>query len=185
MMPLIDVVFLLLTFFVFAMVVMVRLDVSDIRLPVGASGDAPLERVPAITVTLSQEGELAVNGEPADRDTIVLTLNELREATPDARVFIAADDTSSTGCNVLQLCSENVGNDAVFCPLPIFDRAGTPAACWDDIPPRALARLGLFRETVPDGADRFDQIAQIAELLAHGADVGVHAAVEGGRELTA
>ena len=97
MMPLIDVVFLLLTFFVFAMVVMVRLDVSDIRLPVGASGDAPLERVPAITVTLSQEGELAVNGEPADRDTIVLTLNELREATPDARVFIAADDTSSTG----------------------------------------------------------------------------------------
>jgi len=39
MMPMIDVVFLLLTFFVFAMVVMVRLDVSEIRLPIGRAGE--------------------------------------------------------------------------------------------------------------------------------------------------
>ena len=88
MMPLIDVVFLLLTFFVFAMVLMVRLDVSDIRLPVGAAGDSPLERAPAITVTLSDEGELAVNGDPAEPDTIVQTLNELLQEQPDSpRVY--------------------------------------------------------------------------------------------------
>jgi len=97
MMPMIDVVFLLLTFFVFAMVLMVRLDVSEIRLPVGRAGEGTLERTPAITVSLSTEGELAINGESTESNDLVDSLRGLLEASPDSEVFIAADEGSSTG----------------------------------------------------------------------------------------
>jgi len=97
MMPLIDVVFLLLTFFVFAMVLMVRLDISEIRLPVARSGETQLERAPAITVALSTEGAIELNGEPTDAGNLIGSLRALIERTPDADVFIAADEGSSTG----------------------------------------------------------------------------------------
>jgi len=97
MMPMIDVVFLLLTFFVFAMVVMVRLDVSEIRLPIGRAGDAPLEQAPAITVTLAADGSLTLNGETAEQSGLIDSLNGLLEKAPDSQVFIGADENSSTG----------------------------------------------------------------------------------------
>ena len=97
MMPMIDVVFLLLTFFVFAMVLMVRLDVSEIRLPSARAGEAQLERTPAITVTLAQSGELTINGEAVERSELVPALREMLEETPESSVFIAADETSETG----------------------------------------------------------------------------------------
>lgn len=96
MMPLIDVVFLLLTFFVFAMVLMVRLDVSEIRLPQGRAGEAPLERAPAITVALASDGVLTINGEPTERDALIVTLRDLLETTPESLVFVAADGESTT-----------------------------------------------------------------------------------------
>ena len=62
-MPLIDVVFLLLTFFVFSMVLMVRADVLDLDLPVlGESGEG--RQGSLITVALDERGELFVGGEP-------------------------------------------------------------------------------------------------------------------------
>lgn len=97
MMPMIDVVFLLLTFFVFAMVLMVRLDVSEIRLPSARAGEAQLERTPAITVTLAQSGELTINGEAVERSELVPALRGMLEETPESSVFIAADETSETG----------------------------------------------------------------------------------------
>ena len=42
--PLIDVVFLLLTFFVFAMVLSARLEVTDVRLPARARASRPSRR---------------------------------------------------------------------------------------------------------------------------------------------
>lgn len=97
MMPLIDVVFLLLTFFVFAMVVMVHLDVSEIRLPTGRAGEAPLERAPAITVALESSGELSLNGEPIERAVLLERLRAMMDESPDGQVFIAADESSETG----------------------------------------------------------------------------------------
>lgn len=97
MLPMIDVVFLLLTFFIFAMVLMVRLDVSNIRLPVAASGEAQLERAPAITVGLDASGAVTLNGESIERGALPAALLGLLEEQPEGQVFIAADESAPTG----------------------------------------------------------------------------------------
>ena len=57
--PLLDVMFLLLTFFIFAFVIMVRLEVTDIRLPTASTGRGA-ERVPTVTLALNAEGEVTI-----------------------------------------------------------------------------------------------------------------------------
>lgn len=63
MAPLIDVVFLLLTFFVFSLVLLTRVSVMDLDLPTLGSGGQS-ERPQAIIVAVDSEGMVFVNGEP-------------------------------------------------------------------------------------------------------------------------
>ena len=58
--PLIDVVFLLLTFFVFALIVTVRMDATDIRLPEVRSGERPTPTSRPIVVAMSAEGAVTL-----------------------------------------------------------------------------------------------------------------------------
>lgn len=94
--PMIDVVFLLLTFFVFAIVLMVRADVLGVSLPELTAG-APAERVEPITVTLLADGSLALMGEPVEADAITESLRTLRADNPDAPVLIASDVAADAG----------------------------------------------------------------------------------------
>ena len=59
--PLIDVVFLLLTFFVFSMVLMVRAQVLDVELPALTAGRSG-ERTESITVAIDHQGSVFVDG---------------------------------------------------------------------------------------------------------------------------
>lgn len=96
MTPLIDVVFLLLTFFVFASMLMVRARVLDVRLPTLRAG----ERAPAgdaITVAVRADGSVAVQGETLTLEEIPGRVRTLREAAPDARLLVAADEGGETG----------------------------------------------------------------------------------------
>ncbi len=94
--PMIDVVFLLLTFFVFAIVLMVRADVLGVSLPELTAG-APAERVEPITVTLLADGSLALMGEPVEADAITESLRTLRADNPGAPVLIASDVAADAG----------------------------------------------------------------------------------------
>lgn len=58
--PLIDVVFLLLTFFVFALILTVRMDATDIRLPEVRSGANAPSTMRPIVVGMTAEGALTL-----------------------------------------------------------------------------------------------------------------------------
>jgi len=96
MTPLIDVVFLLLTFFLFAMLVMVRVDVLGVRLPTIGAG-APAERTPTIAVTLNAEGGASIDGEALGLTALVARVAAAREEDPGTMVFVAADEACAAG----------------------------------------------------------------------------------------
>jgi biopolymer transport protein ExbD len=101
MTPLLDVVFLLLTFFIFALVLMVRAEVLDISLPALSSGD-PARPGSAITITLDAAGVVHVNGQETSRDDLVDRVRTLQEQIGQelgepARLFVAADERGRSG----------------------------------------------------------------------------------------
>lgn len=108
MTPLIDVIFLLLTFFIFALMVMVRADTLDIELPsLSAAGDSA--KGDSITVTLTEDGSIRVDGEPAPpvepvegdlNPTLpawVQAVQRAREDRPDAAIVLIADERGRVG----------------------------------------------------------------------------------------
>jgi biopolymer transport protein ExbD len=91
-MPLIDVIFLLLTFFIYAMVLMIRAELLPVEMPSFASGK-PATPEPAITITLDGSGGLFVNREPVTMENVVSRLREHLQDDPDAAIYIAAEAT--------------------------------------------------------------------------------------------
>ncbi|MBL4590677.1 MAG: biopolymer transporter ExbD [Phycisphaerales bacterium] len=94
--PMIDVVFLLLTFFIFSIVLMVRADVLDVQLP-ELSTEQSAEPVVPITVAITMDGAMLVNRDPIEADSIIATLQELQEKNPGAPIVIAVDTRSEAG----------------------------------------------------------------------------------------
>lgn len=87
LMPLLDVVFLLLTFFAFALLVMVQAEVLDVELPVleagrtAQGGDAP------VVVTITADGSIAVDREPVEDESLIEQLEIRRSASPEGSEF--------------------------------------------------------------------------------------------------
>lgn len=93
-MPLIDVVFLLLTFFIFSVALMVRADALDVTLPSVRSGEA-VERTEIVSVTVLADGSVRVQGEPVSDADLGARVAEL--AKDETRVLVAADAEASSG----------------------------------------------------------------------------------------
>jgi len=95
--PLIDVVFLLLTFFIFSIVLLVRVDALDVRLPeLTGAADAPTGRL--VTVAITRDGAISVNAEPVDLqglpDAARAALDSADASDPDVqppRLVLAVD----------------------------------------------------------------------------------------------
>lgn len=96
MTPMIDVVFLLLTFFIFSMVLMVRARVVDVSLPSFDAGQSAT-RSDAITLSVDAQGDLFVDSQPVDRDTVIDIITAKRAAHPSAVLYLAADTQGTTG----------------------------------------------------------------------------------------
>ena len=94
--PLIDVVFLLLVFFVFALVLMVRADVLDLRLPEVGSGETA-RRGTEVRVTLTEAGSVLVNGRSVEAEGAGDAVLGLLAETPDALVVLSADERARAG----------------------------------------------------------------------------------------
>lgn len=105
--PMIDVVFLLLTFFIFSVALMVRADVLGVSLPELTAGE-PAERVEPITVTLRVGGAVSLMGQPVERAELVETLRSLVAERPDAPVLLAADVGAGAG-ELIELADALVG----------------------------------------------------------------------------
>jgi biopolymer transport protein ExbD len=89
-MPLIDVIFLLLTFFIYSMVMMVRAEVLPVDLHSFASGE-PTTVSPAVSITIDHTGALYLDREPIALDAILDRLSALRIADPNTLVYVAAE----------------------------------------------------------------------------------------------
>jgi biopolymer transport protein ExbD len=96
MTPLIDVVFLLLTFFLFSVVLMVRARVLDVALPpVGAA--LPGAEARAITIAIRANGEVLLEGQSIAIDQLPARLTLLKTEDPGLKILIAADEGGRSG----------------------------------------------------------------------------------------
>lgn len=91
MTPLIDVVFLLLTFFVFAMVLMIRAEVLRVDLP-SFSNAADASRTRSIVLVLREDGSLELDGEPIEAAALGEAVRRRRAQDPDMPLLVAADE---------------------------------------------------------------------------------------------
>lgn len=92
--PLIDVVFLLLTFFIYAMVLMDRIELVPLELKPLEAGAVITDAAPppARTLSLDGSGGLFLDREPIALESVVPTLQEALENDPDIVLYLAVSD---------------------------------------------------------------------------------------------
>jgi biopolymer transport protein ExbD len=125
MTPLIDVVFLLLTFFIFALVLMVRADVLDIRLPRLGSGEAA-PRTDALLLSLTQDGQIVLEGQTLAEAEVGERVAALLAEREGVRLILSADARAPSG-RLIELADR-----LIAAGVREFSIAGTPAG---EIPP--------------------------------------------------
>jgi len=86
--PLIDVIFLVLTFFIYAMVLMIPAKVLPMRLQALAGGSQG-EPAPAVTISIDAEGAIVVDRAIVSLDRLADTVRASVDANPGAIVYIA------------------------------------------------------------------------------------------------
>jgi biopolymer transport protein ExbD len=90
-MPLIDVIFLLLTFFIYAMVLMIRAELLPVQMQAFVSGE-PAQPAPAVTITLDGAGSLFVDRERVTLDTVLERLEMAKRRDPKTVIYLAAEE---------------------------------------------------------------------------------------------
>jgi biopolymer transport protein ExbD len=90
LMPLIDVIFLILTFFVYAMVLMVRVDMLPVPLEAYASGEST-EPDPAVAVTLRLDGEIFVGQEHTGVENMLSAIEVAKQQSPNTIVYLVLE----------------------------------------------------------------------------------------------
>lgn len=85
--PLIDVVFLLIIFFLVASHFVRSEQAQQVELPLAGSGQPDLEQAPyRLTVTIDRDGSLFVNGEPLSEAAVFQRIAELQKTSSAAGV---------------------------------------------------------------------------------------------------
>lgn len=96
--PMLDVVFILLIFFIFAMVLSKRFTVTDIRLPAsGAGAGAPTAQGAALIISLHAAGGITLNDQPVELESLVERLAAAQREKPEAKVYLAPDEAAPSG----------------------------------------------------------------------------------------
>ncbi|MEM1165654.1 MAG: biopolymer transporter ExbD [Planctomycetota bacterium] len=96
LMPLIDVVFLLLTFFIFAIVLTAPVRVMEITLPeAGASGERA--RGSVVVLSLAPTGEIRLDGEVVPTPVLRDRLTALQESDEPPQLVLAIDREATVG----------------------------------------------------------------------------------------
>lgn len=88
--PLIDIMFFLLASMMLVSLGAVRLKLLKADLPVAVAGN-PAKSEPPVTLTVSKEGFITLDGHPVAESETVETLKKMVAAKPDMRLVLAAD----------------------------------------------------------------------------------------------
>ncbi|NBX25175.1 MAG: hypothetical protein EBQ99_03870 [Planctomycetes bacterium] len=86
--PLIDLMTFLLTFFIYAVVMMVRVDMVPMELKQFATG-RPAKPAPAATISLDTDGTLYFNRDKVTLDEVASKVKAARAADPETVVYLA------------------------------------------------------------------------------------------------
>jgi biopolymer transport protein ExbD len=92
-MPLIDVIFLLLTFFIYAMALMIRAELLPVEMQEFASGEPAKPEAAVMTVSLDAQGNLFLDREPMTMSSLLDTIEQRKLDAPETVVYIAAEKT--------------------------------------------------------------------------------------------
>jgi biopolymer transport protein ExbD len=90
MLPLIDIVFLLLVFFIYAMLSMAVHHALPVALPVSAT--APLDKQVNLSVTIDRSGAVFVDKAPVSLEALAATLRARSATVRDPGVLLFADN---------------------------------------------------------------------------------------------
>ena len=129
MMPLIDVVFLLLTFFIYAMVLMVRAEVLPVPLESYESGAAAEPRS-SISVTIAVDGNIYVGQTVVSLEDVAQTVNMKLVENPGAAIYLVVEDGEA-----------------------MVDRGPLLTGTWDQL---RLTGLEIFLVGTPNAGDTDD-----------------------------
>tara|TARA_B100001059_G_scaffold35716_2_gene28884 strand:+ start:11855 stop:12289 length:435 start_codon:yes stop_codon:yes gene_type:complete len=95
LMPLIDVIFLILTFFIYAMVLMVRVDMLPVPLESYGSSEEP-SSTPAVGVTLRLDGNIYVGHDQVTIDEVLPALKDVMDSEPGTIVYMVMEAGNGT-----------------------------------------------------------------------------------------
>ena len=93
-MPLIDVVFLLLTFFIYAMVLMVRAEVLPVPFESYISGEQATPKQ-AVSITIAVDGNLYVGTNVVTLDGLIKSVRSKLSEKPEAVLYLVMEDGHS------------------------------------------------------------------------------------------
>jgi biopolymer transport protein ExbD len=93
--PMIDVIFALLTFFILSTLSLTRSEGLPVNLPKAATAQS--QSSSQIVVTLNQQGQLTLNRQPAQLSDLQTRIRALMGKNPNAVVVINADERVSHG----------------------------------------------------------------------------------------
>ncbi len=91
MTPLMDVIFLLLTFFIYTLVMTVRAQVMPVVLPALSTGQAPEKEVEIAALTVDRQGRFFLNQKPVTQADLEARLKELAAQPKPPQFFLAID----------------------------------------------------------------------------------------------
>ncbi len=93
--PMIDVIFALLTFFIMSTLYLTRSEGLPINLP--KAGTAEAQKSTSVTVTIDQQGKLFLNRQPTDLKALDGQVQKIMGNQPQTLVIISADERVSHG----------------------------------------------------------------------------------------
>lgn len=112
--PLIDVIFCILTFFLLAALQFTRQQAINVDLPKASTGAAAQLQQQRLIVTLDSTGQIFVEKQPVQLDELTVTLRAYFQANPDGMLVLNASRSSSYNNVVLVLDKlREVGGDRV------------------------------------------------------------------------
>lgn len=94
MTPMIDVIFLLLTFFIYCQVVLKRVEILPVALTGLSTGEQPTEDL-IQAITIDRDGQLFLNREPIDPATLDQRLAEMSRQPNPPTVYLALESQGS------------------------------------------------------------------------------------------
>ena len=115
MSPMIDMVFLLLIFFLVAASI-VKVEKVPVEIPLAVYAKVPENTTGRFEITVTESGDLFINTTPVTLDELKTMLAPELEANPDLKVMLRADAGVKYSVNekIMEACAEVGANDLIF-----------------------------------------------------------------------